>query len=152
MSKACNKKDESLSFWQKLADERSEEICRLTALLKDKSEPEPTKLNYCKEHRTIHCSCQQKEIDRLAAENKVLKEFACSIIKEVCWDIGGTRLRELDSGDVHAFAERLGLIIPHIATETDLYEDSDFEVGDTIYRFSEILERVTDGGIEAANH
>ncbi len=31
-------------------------------------------LSYCKEHRTIHCSCQQKEIDRLEAENKELKE------------------------------------------------------------------------------
>jgi uncharacterized protein YcfL len=38
-------------------------------------------LRYCKEHRTIHCSCEQRVIDRqarlienLEAENKRLKE------------------------------------------------------------------------------
>lgn len=32
-----------------------------------------TKLNYCKEHRTIHCSCQQKQIEQLQAENEQLR-------------------------------------------------------------------------------
>lgn len=79
------------------------------------------------------------EIELLRTENKVLKEFARSVIEDVCWDIGGNALGELDGGDVQAFAERLGLIIPHVATEADLHEDSDFEVGDTFYEFSEIL-------------
>ena len=44
---------------------------------------EPGELKYCKEHRTIHCSCQQREIDRLKAENKRLRE-ALKPIYEHC--------------------------------------------------------------------
>lgn len=46
---------------------------RFLALL-EQAEPEAGELKYCKEHRTIHCSCQQREIDRLTAENKAQAE------------------------------------------------------------------------------
>ena len=35
---------------------------------KPEPKPEPGELKYCKEHRTIHCSCQQREIDRLTTK------------------------------------------------------------------------------------
>jgi len=80
------------------------------------------------------------ENENLFAENTLLKEFARSVIKEVCWDIGGTRLRELDGGNVQAFAERLGLIKRHFVTESDKDKYPDCDVGDPIFKFSDILE------------
>jgi len=81
------------------------------------------------------------ENENLFAENKILKEFARSVIKEVCWDLGGTRLRELDGGNVQAFAARLGLIKRHTITEADKDKYPDRDVSDPIFKFSEILER-----------
>ena len=69
-----------------------------------------------------------------------LKEFARSIIKDYCWDLG-----DPDGGSVQDLAEKLGLIEPHIATEADVDPEwDDYEAGDTVYRFSEILRDDTD--------
>ena len=74
-------------------------------------------------------------IDRLEAENKKLKEFARHIIQNECWD-----LQEPDGGDTQDLAEKLGLIESFIATEQDVdIEFDEFEVGDTLFRFSIIL-------------
>ena len=72
--------------------------------------------------------------DQLQAELKSLKEFGCFVIKDMCF---GCDL--LDGGDVQEVAEKLGLIKPVKATEDDVDEESDFEVGDIIYKFTEIL-------------
>ena len=64
-----------------------------------------------------------------------LKEFARTIIVDYCWDLG-----DPDGGNVQELAEKLGLIEPHVATEEDINSEFDrYEVGDTIYKFTEIL-------------
>lgn len=78
-----------------------------------------------------------QEYDKWAtteAENKSLKKFARYVIKQECWG-----LFELDGGDIQDLAERLGLIEPHIVVEEDVDDESNYEVGDTIFRFSEVL-------------
>ena len=71
---------------------------------------------------------------QLQAENKRLKKFARYVIKQECWSLCG-----LDGGDIQELAEKLGLIEPHIATEKDIDDDVDYEVGDKIFRFSAAL-------------
>ena len=66
------------------------------------------------------------ELDRL-------REFAHSVIKEHCWGIA------LDGFEIQELAEKLGLIAEHIATESDIDEESDYEVGDKIYKFTQAL-------------
>ncbi len=63
-----------------------------------------------------------------------LVEFARVIIKEVCWSCN-----QADALDIQDLAEKLNLIVPHTATEDDVDDESDFDVGDRIYQFSEIL-------------
>ena len=70
----------------------------------------------------------------LKAENDKLKEFARTVIKNCCWDI-----QDPDGGDIQELAEKLGLIQPTTATEEDINELSDFEVGDEIFKFTDIL-------------
>ena len=41
-------------------------------------------------------------------------------------------------------AEKLSLIEPHIATIDDIDDESDFDVGDTIYKFTKTLKENTD--------
>ena len=67
-------------------------------------------------------------------ELELLKEFARSVIRQECWEI-----EPLDGADIQELAERLELIMPCIATEADVDEESDYEVGDIIYKFSETL-------------
>ncbi len=69
--------------------------------------------------------------DELQAENKRLREFAQQVIKEHCWGI------EMDGLEIQDLAEKLELIAKHTATEDDVGED--YEVGDVIYKFTEIL-------------
>lgn len=73
-----------------------------------------------------------------------LKEFARHVIRQECWS-----LFDLDGGDIQDLAEKLGLIEPHIATEDDIDEESDFEVGDTIFKFSEVLQAIAPTGKES---
>jgi hypothetical protein len=70
-------------------------------------------------------------------EETALREFARTIIADYCW--GYTR--EPDGGDVQELAEKLGLIVPHIATAEEAATNDDFETGDTIYKFAEWLEK-----------
>lgn len=70
---------------------------------------------------------ENKEIRRL-------KEFARYVIETECWSI-----HDLDGGNVQELAEKLGLIVWHTATNGDVDEDRDVEVGDSLYMFSELL-------------
>lgn len=92
-----------------------------------------TELAVLDENRpVVHCS---KCYRLLQAENEKLKEFARRVIKIECWSI-----YEQDGCDIQELAERLGLIAKHTATEADVNPDyDDFEVGDIIYKFTEIL-------------
>ena len=74
-----------------------------------------------------------KRIDA-EAEAKRLKEFSRTVIKEECWGYDS-----LDGYEVQDLAETLGLIKKHIATESDVSEEDDYAVGDTIYKFTDIL-------------
>ena len=74
------------------------------------------------------------ERDKLQAENKNLKEFARHVIETECWS-----LYEQDGCELQELAEKLGLIKSQIATENDIDDESDFEIGDKIYKFTEVL-------------
>lgn len=77
----------------------------------------------------------RKERDKLQAQLKGLesyKEFARKVIRDYCW---GNYLA-VDVLEIQDLAEKLGLIVPHIATAEDVDEESDFEIGDTIYKFN----------------
>ncbi len=67
-------------------------------------------------------------------ENKRLAEFARYVIRQECWSIF-----EQDGGDIQELAEKLGLIVPCVATEEDINDDCDCEVGDAIFKFSQAL-------------
>ena len=69
--------------------------------------------------------------------SKELKEFARKVIKGVCWGYP-----ELDACDIQELAEKLGLIVPHTATADDVDEESDYEVGDIIYVFSDKIKEM----------
>ena len=74
-----------------------------------------------------------EHIEQLHAENKLLKDFARFVIKQECWgyDVDGAEIQEL--------AEKLGFIKEHIATEDDVDEFTDFDPGDKIYKFTDVL-------------
>lgn len=76
----------------------------------------------------------QADNERKTRALEGLTEFASSVIQTECWAI-----EPLDGCDIQELAERLGLIAPHTATEADVDEESDFEVGDKIYKFTEAL-------------
>ena len=75
------------------------------------------------------------DYEELKAENKRLKEFARKCIRECCWNMFAS---EPDSVTIHDLAEKLGLIEPHTATEDDAVL-TDYDVGDIIYLFSQVL-------------
>jgi len=80
-------------------------------------------------------------VNPLLAKNVTFKEFIRHVIKVHCWGI-----EEIDGGDAQDKALELGLIEAHIATEEDVDPEFDkYNVGDTIYRFSDILKGATDG-------
>jgi len=64
--------------------ERRIQVCALlkVALALLETEPPAGELKYCKEHRTIHCSCQQREIDALTAENKQYTDFVQELYRQ----------------------------------------------------------------------
>lgn len=70
---------------------------------------------------------------QLQAENKQLREFARQVIKGHCWGI------EMDGLEIQDLAEKLELIAKHTATEDDVDDESDYEVGDIIYKFTKAL-------------
>ena len=69
---------------------------------------------------------------------EVLKEFARKIIKYHCWNAS-----DCDGADIQGLAIKFGLIETRIATEEDVDDEfDDYEVGDEIYVFSDILREV----------
>ena len=78
------------------------------------------------------------KVASLEAENKKLKEFARGVIEDYCWTIANPP----DGGSIQDFAEKLGLIEAHPATADDAVDFPDFEVGDPIYKFAEILKEL----------
>jgi hypothetical protein len=64
-----------------------------------------------------------------------LKEFARKVISGYCWGF------PLDGLDIQELAGSLELIEPHTATEADVDDESDYEVGDSIYKFTKELEQ-----------
>ena len=76
----------------------------------------------------------EADVATTKAENERLKDFARPVIRQKCWSYG-----DLDGGDVQEWAEKLGLLVPKIATAEDVHEECDFEVGDNIFVFSETL-------------
>jgi hypothetical protein len=79
---------------------------------------------------------------RIQSANEKLKEFARKVISWECWEWG-----DLDAGSVQDLAEKLGLIKPAIATAEDVGdpEFAYFDIGDTIYRFTEALKETEKG-------
>ena len=75
-----------------------------------------------------------KERTDYVDENKRLRKFARHIIRQYCWNI-----EEPDGGDIQEWAEKLGLIVPHLATKDDVDDENDFGIGDTIFKFSDML-------------
>jgi hypothetical protein len=65
--------------------------------------------------------------------SEALKIFARKVIQAECWGL------PLDGFEIQDLAEELGLIAPHTATGADVDDESDFEVGDKIYKFTEAL-------------
>jgi hypothetical protein len=82
----------------------------------------------------ILCSECSKDYDDMKKENKKLKEFVREIIRQECWGGGG-----VDGGDIQDIAEKHGLIEKKIATDDDWNPDCDFDTGDSIFVFSDLL-------------
>lgn len=76
----------------------------------------------------------EDHIKGIEAELMSLKKFARKVIGSYCWEYDS-----MDGLDIQELAEVLGLLEQHTATEDDVDDESDFEVGDMIYKFSEIL-------------
>ena len=81
------------------------------------------------------CCAGGRAEDQLQAKNEALKKFAREIIQDYCWNLG-----DPDGGSIQELAEKLGLITPYTVTVEDCDEWSDYDEGDTIYKFAEILE------------
>ena len=62
-----------------------------------------------------------------------LQEFAQYVIREQCWGV------EMDGIELQDLAVNLGLLAEHIATEADVGEEDDIEVGDKMFKFTEAL-------------
>ena len=101
----------------------------------NQTEHGPSTCSDCGETYTLpglhKCSPTYKE---LQGELERLKDFARRVIRQECWS-----LFEQDGGDIQEWAEKLGLIVPHIATVEDVDEERDYGVGDKIYKFSDRL-------------
>jgi hypothetical protein len=62
-----------------------------------------------------------------------LVEFTKTVIRGYCWG------SSLDGMEIQDLAERHGFVAKHTATTNDVDEESDFEVGDVIYKFTQAL-------------
>ncbi len=63
-----------------------------------------------------------------------LKQFAQEVIRAECWG------DPMDGFDIQTLAEELGLVEPFTATEADIDEESDYEVGDVMLRFTKEMQ------------
>lgn len=126
------------------------EIEEMIEHLKSESEPEPGEFTKRMRSEYKYSSTRSAHylfeacdlIDRLKAELKGKEEkiaklvkFCREFISVECWGYQP----EIDGGDVQELAEKCGLIESHIATEEDVDEADSFEVGEKIYRFTDIL-------------
>lgn len=109
---------------------------RLTIANKQILEYEQTEAAVCPEGVGIerYVKSLTAQLATAKEENDRLKEFARPVIKHHCWNIF-----DMDGADIQELAEKLELIVPHMATEEDIDDESDFEVGDPIFKFSETL-------------
>ena len=73
------------------------------------------------------------ELHQLRVENKWLKEFAIEIISRMFDGL------ETDNCDTQELAEKHNLIKAHIVIESDIDENSEYEVGETTYKYTDIL-------------
>ncbi len=78
---------------------------------------------------------EKYKVEQLKAELEPLKEFARYVITTECWG----SYEGLDGCSIQDLAVKLGLIEPHIATAEDVDEESIYEVGDKIYKYSKVL-------------
>jgi len=112
-----------------------EELKKIISRKKDIIESLKVKLSQLRDQESFIIKGLQSRIKQIQAEFEPIKEFARKVIKEVCWD-----LIELDGGSYQELAEKIGLIQEHTVTENEVDEESDFEVGDIIYKFTDILQ------------
>jgi hypothetical protein len=83
----------------------------------------------------------QAMVGRVRAEARV-KELESFIV--ALWDefgVGG----DIDGGWLQDEMEKRGLIVPHVVTEDEYDEESEFGPGDTVYRLSPTFERTLRG-------
>lgn len=80
-----------------------------------------------------HAPADIKALIEAVEASSALREFARQVIKEQCWGC------EMDGFEIQDLAEKLELIAKHTATEDDVDDEDDYEAGDTIYKFTEIL-------------
>jgi hypothetical protein len=105
-----------------------DEMCEGCICVDDCEPPLPSLYGCCKAIATTAIAGKGS-----ACDNN-LKEFVREIISVYCWGAD-----ELDGCDVQDHAERLGFIAKHTATAEDVDDESDFEVGDTMFKFTDIL-------------
>ena len=79
---------------------------------------------------------------KFAEANEKLIKFAREFIKTECWGYAP----EIDGSDVQEVAEKMGLIEEYPATQQDCidFSEGEFEVGDPIYKFTDLLKEPTD--------
>lgn len=68
-------------------------------------------------------------------EYVVMRHFLRRIIKDYCWGHS-----DPDGGEIQDRAERLGIIVPRIATLVDSVSMDDVEVGDRIFVFADWMQ------------
>jgi hypothetical protein len=93
----------------------------------------------CEELSDMICYVNRYSTTALAAEPSTpcddkAKEFARTVIRAYCWGYD-----TMDGIEIQDLAESLGLIAKHTATKDDVDDESDFEVGDPIYKFTAAL-------------
>ena len=87
-----------------------------------------------------HADCDKQlteaedKVIQLSAENECLKDFTRYVIRQECWG-----MCDLDGGKIQDKAEKLGIIAPHVVTKEEVDDESYFAVGDTIFKFSDML-------------
>lgn len=82
--------------------------------------------------------------EKLAEDKEIeqLRKFAREIIQTYCWNLAdpdAEQQYDCDGGHIQDLAARCGLIKPIEATAEYVSEEFDFDVGDIIYIFTEIM-------------
>ena len=77
------------------------------------------------------------ELDKAEKRERALAKFAGHIINQYCWDMPDSDKLIPDGADIQEVAELMGLIASHTVTADEA--DGDYGVGDTKFKFSDIL-------------